>query len=414
VLNATDNELLCKAGPGTPMGELFRRFWLPALLPEELPGPDCPPVRHRILGEDLVAFRDTDDRIAFLREACPHRKASLFFGRNEDGGLRCVYHGWKFDVEGNCLDLPSEPPESNFRDKISTTAYAGAEWGGIIWVYMGPRHLQPGLPQYDWCVSPPNPDLKIWKWSQESNYAQGLEGNIDSAHVSFLHRWFDGEIPAARPEILDGAPRLTAQETDFGFIYGARRNAPEGRYYWRVTPFVMPQYTVIPNPVGPSGGIFVLPMDDEHSWWFTVATRKADPKMPPYVSLLPGSWRQERNRDNNYRIDREMQRTVNFTGLPTNRVQDAAVTESMGTIVDRSDEHLGTSDTAIIFMRKLLIAAAERLAEGIEPAMPQQPELFRVRPIDIVTSETNLAPLWEERYAELRAEKPAIPEAGIR
>jgi len=407
MLNATENALLCHTGPGTPMGELFRRFWLPALLPEELPAPDCPPVRHRILGEDLVAFRDTDGRIAFLREACPHRKASLFLGRNEEGGLRCVYHGWKFDVEGNCLDLPSEPPESNFRDKIRTTAYPGAERGGVIWIYMGPPSASggpPGLPQYDWCAGEPSPHQKIWKWVQESNYAQGLEGNIDSTHVSFLHRWFAGSGGGSRAEIADGAPRLTAQETDFGFIYGARRRAAGGQHYWRVTPFVMPSYTVIPNPNGSSGGLILVPQDDEHTWWFTIATREADPKLPPYVTLIPSTWRQERNRDNNYQIDREMQRTVNFTGLPTNRVQDAAVTESMGNLVDRSDEHLGTSDTAIIFMRRLLISMTQRLQQGVEPALLTHPELFRVRPIDTITREADLGRLWQEHYATLLAE----------
>jgi phthalate 4,5-dioxygenase oxygenase subunit len=399
MLNTTDNELLCRTNPGTPMGELFRRFWLPALLPEELPRPDCPPVRHRILGEDLVAFRDTQGRIGFLREACPHRKASLFFGRNEEGGLRCVYHGWKFDVDGACLDLPSEPPESNFRDKIRTTAYPGAEWGGMIWIYMGPRDPAPPLPQFDWIMRPANPHLKIWKWIQESNYAQGLEGNIDSTHVSYLHRRFDTSGGATRAEIADGAPRLTAQETDFGFIYGAARRAGDGESYWRVTPFVMPSYTIIPNPNGPGGGLFLVPADDEHTWWFTVATREPDPSQPPYVTLIPGTWRQERNGDNNYLIDREMQRTVNFTGLPTNRVQDAAVTESMGAFLDRSDEHLGTSDAAIIFMRRLLMAAAERLQQGIEPELPGRPDRFRVLPIDTIIGETDLSALWQRHEA---------------
>jgi phenylpropionate dioxygenase-like ring-hydroxylating dioxygenase large terminal subunit len=408
MLNAADNELLCRTNPGTPMGELFRRFWLPALLSDELPGPDCPPIRHRILGEDLVAFRDSDGRIAFLREACPHRKASLFLGRNEEGGLRCVYHGWKFDVSGQCVDLPSEPPESNFRDKIQTTAYPGAEWGGLIWVYMGPESRRPGLPQYDWCVGQPSPHLKVWKWLQESNYAQGLEGNIDSTHVSFLHRWFTGGTGGTRSEIADGAPRLTAQETDFGFIYGAMRGASNDEHYWRVTPFVMPSYTVIPNPNGSSGGLILVPQDDEHTWWFTIATREPDPSQPPYVTLIPGTWRQERNSDNNYLIDREMQRTVNYTGLPTNRVQDAAVTESMGAFVDRSDEHLGTSDTAIIFMRKLLIAAAHGLQQGIEPAIFSDPSLFRVRPIDMITAKTDLGRLWADHSAALKKEFASV------
>jgi phthalate 4,5-dioxygenase oxygenase subunit len=403
MLNPSENELLCRVGPGTPMGELFRRFWLPALLLNELPAPDCDPVRFRVLGEDLVAFRDSEGRIAFLREACPHRKASLFFGRNEESGLRCIYHGWKFDASGQCVDMPSEPAESNFKEKVRTTAYPGAEWGGLIWIYMGPPQLRPDLPQFEWCMAGANPDLKVWKWMQESNYAQGLEGNIDSAHVSFLHRWFSTSGGGTRPEIADGAPRLTAQETEFGFVYGARRGAAGGRFYWRVTPFALPCYTIIPNPVAPGGGLFVVPVDDEHSWWFTIATRKPDPNLPPYVSLIPGTWRQERNKDNNYKIDRAMQRTVNFSGMPTNRVQDAAVTESMGSIVDRSDEHLGTSDTAIIFMRRLLIRLARQLADGVEPEAAQRAEAFRVLPIDLISDEAELAPLWEAHQQELRS-----------
>jgi hypothetical protein len=171
---------------------------------------------------------------------------------------------------------------------------------------------------------------------------------------------------------------------------------------------VVPSFTVIPNPNGSSGGLILVPQDDEHTWWFTMATREADPSQPPYVTLIPGTWRQTRNSDNNYQIDREMQRTVNFTGLPTNRVQDAAVTESMGSLVDRSDEHLGTSDTAIIFMRKLLLAMAQGLQRGVEPEILSDPSLFRVRPIDSITAETDLGRLWETHHAPLRAEGEGV------
>jgi phthalate 4,5-dioxygenase oxygenase subunit len=413
MLNARDNELLTRTGKGTPMGELFRRFWLPALLPEELPAPDCPPVRFRILGEDLVAFRDTNGRIAFVQEACPHRRASLFFGRNEECGLRCVYHGWKFDVEGNCLDLPTERAGSGFKEKIHITAYPGADWGGLIWIYMGPPERRPPLPLYDWCVKPDNPHLRVWKWMQESNYAQGLEGNIDSAHVTYLHRWFDRPIPGARQQILDGAPEISVKETEFGFVYGARRDVADGRYYWRLTPFVLPVFTTIPGPAGgPGAGFFVLPMDDEHSWWWTItSTPRPAPAAtePPYIELIPGTWRLTRNKDNDYLIDREMQRTVNYTGLPTNRIQDAAMTDSMGAIVDRSDEHLGSTDIAIIFMRKLLLRMAQRLEDGVEPELPQHPERHRVWPLDTINNEPRMEPVWDAHYAEFQAQFTAEP-----
>jgi nitrite reductase/ring-hydroxylating ferredoxin subunit len=392
------------------MGKLFRRFWLPALLPSELPSPDCPPVRFRILGEDLVAFRDTDGRIGFLAQNCPHRGASLFFGRNEESGLRCVYHGWKWDVEGNCVDMPSEPAESNFKDRVKATAYPGFEHGGIIWIYMGPAELQPPLPQYEWTVRGPNDRLRIYKWMQESNYAQALEGNIDTAHVNFLHRTFS-DAGMGRGVDPDLAPRLQLQETDFGFIYGGRRIAKDGRYYWRLTPFVLPSFVSIPSQDWDGSGIFVIPIDDERCWWFTVSPsgRRMAAGAPEheYVELLPGGWRQTLNQDNDYGIDRELQRTHNYTGLPGNRVQDAMVTESMGPIYDRRKEHLGTSDTAIIFMRNQLMRLAREIEDGGSPAILSDALLFRVRPVDTVTDEEQLGPIWQADHAAHLSETPA-------
>jgi phenylpropionate dioxygenase-like ring-hydroxylating dioxygenase large terminal subunit len=384
------------------MGDLFRRFWLPALKLDELPEPDCPPIRFRILGENLVAFRDSEGRVAFVAEACPHRGASLFFGRNEESGLRCVYHGWKFDINGACVDMPSEPAESNFRAKVHVRAYAGAEWGGLIWIYMGPADKQPSLPHYEFCLRQDTSQFRYYKWLQESNYAQSLEGNIDTAHIGFLHRRLESE---GRPAGYD-APVLQLLDTDFGFVYGGRRPREDG-YYWRVTPFVLPTFTSIPNPFWGGGGIFVIPQDDEHCWWWTISEPQPFyiSRGLEYIELIPGTWRQTRNKDNDYLIDREMQRSVNFTGLPTNRVQDAAVTESMGTIYDRSSEHLGTSDQAIIYMRRHLIRLAQRLQQGIEPAVLSDPELFRVRPINVDSSEPSLRPLWQQDHAaHLRGE----------
>jgi phthalate 4,5-dioxygenase len=410
MLSAADNEVLTRTNAGTPMGDLFRRFWLPALVPTELPGPDCAPIRFRILGEDLVAFRDSEGRVGFLKEACPHRGASLFFGRNEESGLRCVYHGWKFDVGGDCVDMPSEPAESNFKSKVRAGAYPAAEFGGVVWIYMGPPEKQPELPKYNWCVQPESPTLQVYKWQQESNYVQGLEGNIDTAHITFLHRTLN-TMGAQRMPLNTVAPRLQVKDTDFGFVYGGRRDRDEGDYYWRVTPFVLPTFTSIPNPFWGGGGIFLVPVDDEHTWWWTITEPQpfyTDNKIP-YVELIPGTWRQTRNKDNDYMIDREMQKTYNFTGMPTNRVQDAAVTESMGPIYDRSKEHLGTSDGAIIYMRRLLIRTAKQLQEGIEPPLLSNADLFLVRPINVTTNEPDLNPLWEQDHAEHVARPVAAP-----
>jgi phthalate 4,5-dioxygenase len=413
MLSQKDNELLTRTGPGTPTGEFFRRFWQPAMVPSELPAPDSPPVRIRILGEDLVAFRDSNGKIGFFQQACPHRGASLFFGRNEEAGLRCVYHGWKFDVTGACIDMPSEPAESNFKSKVRVQAYPGAEHGGIIWIYMGPPEKQPELPQYEWTTRD-LPNLKVYKWQQDANYTQSVEGNIDTAHIGFLHRTFS-TVGMGRGINPDEGPMLQLKDTDFGFVYGGRRNVQnrsEGSYYWRLTPFVLPTFTSIPSREWDGSGIFVVPMDDEHCWWFTVSPpgyrSAAGSPGNEYVELLPDSWRQIANKDNDYLIDREMQRNHNYTGLKGNRIQDAMVTDSMGPIFDRSKEHLGQSDLAVIYMRRLLLKMVRQLQEGIEPPILRDPRLFRVRPVDIVTDEPEMVGIWQADYEAHRQEPVSV------
>jgi hypothetical protein len=308
--------------------------------------------------------------------------------------------------------MPSEPGESNFRDKIRAVAYPSAEFGGLIWIYMGPPELQPDLPQYEWTTRGANPQLRVYKWMQESNYAQALEGNIDTAHVNFLHRSFKGAPALGRHVDPDAAPHLQLQETDFGFTYGGRRISEDGRYYWRLTPFVLPSFTSIPSQNWDGSGIFVIPMDDYNCWWFTVSPSgkrmAAGAPEHEYVELLPNSWRQTRNQDNEYGIDREMQRKDNYTGLPGNRVQDAMVTESMGPIYDRRREHLGTSDKAIIFMRSQLMRLAREIEDGGQPAILSDPSLFRVRPVDIVTEEPDLWPIWQADHAAHIAVPPRV------
>src|ERR1043165_8324254 len=191
MLSREFNELLTRVGPGTPMGNVLRRYWMPALLASELPNADSDPVRVRLMGEDLVAFRDTNGTVGLIQNNCPHRGASLFFGRNEEAGIRCVYHGWKFDTSGQCIDMPNEPAESDFKSKVKAQAYPAAEYAGLIWIYMGPPEKQPPLPNYQWCARPDRDQTSVTKWMQESNYAQALEGNIDSSHVGFLHKTFD-------------------------------------------------------------------------------------------------------------------------------------------------------------------------------------------------------------------------------
>jgi phenylpropionate dioxygenase-like ring-hydroxylating dioxygenase large terminal subunit len=310
--------------------------------------------------------------------------------------------------------MPNEPAESDFKSKVKATAYPAVEYAGVIWIYMGPADKKPPLPVYQWCARPDASQTTATKWMQESNYAQALEGNIDSSHVSFLHRTFDHPTFGSGGR-LENTQQVTAtRETDFGFVYGARRDAADGQYYWRVTTYALPTFTQIASQSRAGNGIFVIPRDDETHWWFTVhpprladepdrtdaslagllsGTAIADPAT---LGLIPGTWRRVRNKDNDYMIDRNMQRTFNYTGLPGNRAQDQAVTESMGPIVNRSAEHLGAADTAIIVMRRVLMRIARRLQDGIEPEIVRYPERFQTQPMNVTTYESDFQRLWDE------------------
>lgn len=402
-----ENELLTRTGPATPMGELFRRYWIPALLADDLPGPDCPPVRVRLMGEDLVAFRDTSDRIALIDQQCPHRGASLFFGRNEEGGLRCVYHGWKFDVEGRCLDMPSEPADSNFKDKIRAKCYPGRDRGGVIWTYMGPPSLMPALPELEWALVP-DTHRYLSRRLEECNYLQAMEGGIDSSHVSSLHRDAALVSEKTRGSVMRGkgkgrelvrgdtAPKFEVSETQYGLLIAARRDADDENYYWRITPWLMPWYTMIP-PYGesPLRGHAWVPIDDEHCWVYNMSWHPARPLTRDelaemragggiHTEIMPGTTVGRQNKANDYLIDRELQRSgISYTGIRGIAVQDIAIQESMGPIYNRTKEHLGTSDTAIIAARRLLMKAARGLNAGsIPPGV--DPGSQRVRAASVV------------------------------
>jgi nitrite reductase/ring-hydroxylating ferredoxin subunit len=388
MLTQEDNDILTRVGPGTLMGNLLRRYWQPALLSSELPAADCPPLRVRLLGEDLIAFRDTNGDVGLVANACPHRGASLFFGRNEEAGLRCVYHGWKFDTSGACVDMPSEPAESNFKNKVRVQAYPARESGGLVWTYMGPRET---LPEFRPIVSPdlPREQWKAMKVYGMCNWVQGLEGNVDAAHTSWLHRRLEFETfkpdetdapgyPSLNMTFLiwvhDGAPVLETHDTWYGFRYAGLRRTPGGHTHARVTDFIMPSLTYIPaTPVGGNDCIVMVPIDDTTHWRYHVSTKPAVRMSDGRLQVIPGNrpggimerkWLPE----NDYTIDREDQKVNNYTGISGGAIpQDQCVTESMGDIYDRSAEHLGTSDKAIIRMRRMLIQAARDLATGIEP-----------------------------------------------
>ena len=423
MLSVEENEMLTRVGAGTPMGELFRRFWLPALTSSEIAEKDEAPVRLRLLGEDLVAFRDSDGKVGILGARCPHKLAPLFFGRNEECGLRCVYHGWKFDVDGNCLDMPNEVPERQFKERITQLSYPTKERGGVVWTYMGPIEKQPPeLPQLEW-VRGPEGYQHVTKWLQRTNWAQGMEGEIDSAHISFLHSSkvpFSGltnapsQDPARVAALADGHPMLTLEETPYGFTYGSRRTAAD-QYYWRVTRWLYPFYSLIPGGQNGVSGRCWVPIDDEHTFTFGYQCRDDSPYgeddlarinsggfFPPRIErgrfTLPDgyvidAWLPVANQENDFLIDRQMQRDVNFTGIWGINEQDRALQEGMYPIVDRSKEHLGTTDVAAVSARRLLLKMARDLQSGIEPAIVNDADAYRVRAIDVVADDAEFGAL---------------------
>ncbi len=348
----------------------------------------------------------------------------MFFGRNEESGLRCVYHGWKFDVNGDCVDMPSEPAESNFKDKVRIKAYPTLEWGGVVWIYMGPAELKPELPRMEWGLLPANL-RSIGKTLQECNWLQVMEGDIDTAHISYLHGGRPPGVPK-RPGpngTVDGAPRLTVIDNDAGFAYAGRRNMPSGEFYWRVTQFLLPMYSFIPQSDWPKACTGTVPIDDQHSyrWAFFFNAEGGSPNRfntPGQPADAPQSYtlpdgividaqRQPQNKDNLYLMDRALQRTTNYTGIDGIGTQDRAMTEGMGYICDRTEEHLGTTDVAIIAARRRLLKMANDLMEGIEPYPAYHGELYRVRSLDCTSPEPELQRLLEQRSEELVAPIPA-------
>ncbi len=399
MLKQEDNELITRVGPGTPMGNFMREYWLPAMLSRELRAPDCDPVRVLLLGEKLIGFRDSDGRVGLLENSCPHRGASLFFGRNEECGLRCVYHGWKFDVDGNCMDMPNEPAESDFKDKVKAKAYPCQERGGVVWTYMGPRETPPPLPDLEGNLAE-GAEQSVRANMLESNWLQILEGDIDTTHVGFLH--YGGLKAEDQPpgsfseyQLRDKTAHFEVIDTEGGAAYGARRPAGPDQDYWRIAQFCFPFYTFTPPGVlgTKKGGGARVPMDDSHTMNFFMAVRRGLPNTGPTGALsapLPnttdwyGRFRQEQNLGNDFFIDRELQRShdgpTGFTGIQGIAMQDAAMTGSMGPIYDRSREHLGSTDAMVIRVRRRLIAAVQaHMRSGAVPPGVDDPEVYRVR-----------------------------------
>jgi phthalate 4,5-dioxygenase oxygenase subunit len=395
MLSREENELVTRTGPGTAMGEVLRRYWIPAFLSRELPEPDCPPVRVGLLGEKLLGFRDSAGRVGLVEEFCPHRRASLWFGRNEEGGLRCVYHGWKFDVDGNCLEQMNEPEP--FCHKVRLKAYPTVELGDVTWAYMGPAERMPPPPKFEWTQVPQSHRhvSKVW---QECNWLQALEGGIDTSHAPILHRTLSAKtnrpgIPVQGPFVRGKAPLLEVDPTDYGYRYVGIRPLDDDKTYARSYHFVLPFTQIRPQQLGRAlgrglvgtsdrdmiAGHMWVPIDDENcmvwNWMYSFGAEglSEEDRLERGIGNGPenveqsGEFRCFRNKRNDWMIDRQVQKTETFTGIEGINTQDRAIQEGMGPTVDRSKEHLGPADRAIIATRRLLLQAVKTVREGGNP-----------------------------------------------
>ncbi len=376
-------DVITRTGAGTPMGELMRRYWVPVMQSNEIAEPDGPQVRVQILGEKLIAFRDTEGRPGLLNEFCPHRGVSLFFGRNEDNGLRCAYHGLKFDRSGKCLEAPTSPQAC---ERMRIKAYPCIELAGIVWAYMGAPDKQPAPPALEWCGLPAS-HIYVSKRLQENNYLPAMEGGIDTSHVSFLHRYEVDNDPMHRDARAndyikaDGRVIFEIEKTPFGLTLFGRRNAEPDSYYWRITQWLFPWYTLIP-PFGehPMGGHVWVPIDDHSCWAWSINFRPERPLTSEERQHMDegkgihveyeraGSFRPRSNRDNDYLIDRKAQKeNRSFSGVFGISAQDYSLHESMGPMQNYQDEHLLPSDKGIVMARRMLHEAALALQSGEEP-----------------------------------------------
>jgi phthalate 4,5-dioxygenase oxygenase subunit len=385
MLTREQNERLTRVSPGTPMGELMRRYWIPALLSEEIAEPDSPPVRVRLLCEDLVAFRDSNGKVGLLAEKCAHRRASLFYGRNEEGGLRCIYHGWKYDADGRIIDTPAEPAESMIKHHVRQAAYPCREINGVIWTYMGPKDLEPPLPDYPWITLPRDHVDVGCKIYLENNWMQGLEGDCDSVHSAYLHRRRRQDATndaSSADQARRNAPEQDIDVSGWGVRAITKYPLDDDQISIRTNSFVMPCVGNTPRGRGEvNEGIHVVhyvPSDDYNTWrydWEVFWDRTTDGAYGrAQRNEVTADFRKLRNLRNDFLIDREKQRSGElYCGIEAgNHTQDAAVTETMGPICDRENEHLGQSDTHIAAVRRYLLDAMDQMEAGHEP-----PGIFR-------------------------------------
>ena len=423
-----DNEALTRVGPGTAMGEMMRQYWVPALRSSEL-ATDGDPRRLMILGEKLIAFRDSSGRAGIMDHRCPHRCASLFFGRNEENGIRCVYHGWKYDVDGNCVDMANVPADQDFKHKVKAKAYKAAERNGLIWVFMGDQDNVPGLPDIEATLVAEG-DNNIDMFLRECSWLQALEGDLDTSHVEFLHggQRTATDYPKSDPRhwgTVHWDPEYAVAETDYGMMYGAYRPADPGSTYWRIAHFMFPFWSITPSaPFGDQ--VYArawVPLDDTHAMSIRIVWKQGrlntlaktmDPDAVlgnlgrrPNSTDWFGRWRLEANQGNDYLIDRGVQRDKTYSGIHGISEQDQMVTESMGAITDRSLEHLAPSDQMITATRRRLIGAVKALkSRGKVPPGAQNPDgFYQARGGYFVAPDgDDMAALYRRRLEITRAE----------
>jgi phthalate 4,5-dioxygenase len=429
---------LTRVGPGTVMGELMRQYWIPAAISSELKA-DGAPVRLILLGEKLIAFRDSAGRVGVMDHRCPHRCASLFLGRNEENGLRCVYHGWKFDVAGNCVDMPSVPTHQDFKEKVKAKAYLALERAGVVWVYMGDAAKAPPFPMIEAALLPDS-ELTVSFGQRECNYLQAMEGDIDTSHFGFLHGGHvdANELPEdnlLRYTVQNRTPEYYVADSDWGTTYAAHRQAGDGRTYWRFANFLMPFWTQTPQGEFPHQVDIRawVPMDDTHTMFVHlswngrkrgIGTVKKDGsplsgfgfgyRYLPNTTDWHGRWRLCDNEANDWGIDRAAQQAnTSYSGIDNIHMQDQSVTESMGAITDHAFEHLAPSDQMVARTRRRLLQAARALRDkGTLPPGIENPEVFYGSRGGFFFTQPRAD--WRELYAEqLRvATRPAEQQAA--
>lgn len=419
------NEDLTRVGPGTPVGNLMREYWLPAAMSSELIA-DGDPVRLLILGEKLIGFRDSSGRVGIMDQRCPHRCASLYMGRNEDNGVRCIYHGWKFDVEGNCVDMPNVPPEHDFKDRVRAKAYKTVERNGLVWVHMGDQSRVPPMPKLEAAEAPVS-EVSIRFVQRACNWMQALEGDIDTSHFGFLHAGhakpedFQDDHPM-RHTVVNRAPEYHVADTPWGTSYGAYREDDDGRMSWRVANFMFPFWTQAPNAdfMTHVGVRAWVPMDDGHTMVVMISWNKlggaysgmplkngqpipgfkANIEMQPNSNDWHGRFRPVACEANDYQVDRQAKReNRNYTGINMIFMQDQAITESMGPVTDHSFEHLGFSDQMIARTRRRVLRAARDLQDkGVTPPGAREPEVYwQARSGSF---KTEIGEDWQQAYAQ--------------